>query len=289
MPTSKRTLPLPSNVPGVSEEAFDRLFAIVDRHLPKVKRMGRPRHFDNRAVLWLTLHHLFGGIDCSDIALREGVSTRSVQEWVARCIDLLEHYVRPVLPNGTTITSSRQVLEWISAHGNEALVDATELGVERARDPENPGKSYSKAQKEYFSGKAHTHTMKAQVLSDNNANLLDVSDLVGGAIHDYTLLKSTRWCRLLKDCVVGVDKAYLGMERTHHDVRIPYKRPKGGKLTAAEIRWNKQQSAWRVFVEHAVLKLKQLKILRRVKLRRRRLNALVHLAFVLITYRQAWP
>jgi hypothetical protein len=177
----------------------------------------------------------------------------------------------------------------VAACGNEALIDGTEFGIERAADKENPGYSYGEAQKEYYSGKAHGHTLKAQVVSDHDANLLDVSGLVPGSIHDYTIFKDSRWFRLLKDCVVGVDRAYTGIEETHPEARVPYKKPKGGQLTKQQRAWNSKQASWRVFVEHAIAKLKQWKVVRRVKLRRRRLTTLVHLAFVLTTYRQAWP
>jgi hypothetical protein len=71
MPTSTSTLPLPSTVPGLSKEAARILIAKATRHLPRVKSRGRPRHFTNGQVIWLTLYHLYSGIDISDLALRE--------------------------------------------------------------------------------------------------------------------------------------------------------------------------------------------------------------------------
>ena len=217
---------------------------------------------------------------------------RSAQEWIAKGIGALSR-VRAVLPDGTGIESGDQVLAWLEAHAGEAIIDATELGVEPPRAAQGPGQSpgvsYGEAQKPDYSGKAHTHTMKAQVLSDPEGNLLCVGDLVGAATHDFALPPDSGWARWLEGLTLGGDRGYQGLEDLHPDARIPYKKPRGAELTETEKAYNRLLSSWRIAVEHAIGKLKVWKVLRRVKLKRRRLQAVFWATFVLTTHRQAWP
>jgi len=53
------------------------------------------------------------------------------------------------------------------------------------------------------------------------------------------------------------DKAYLG-----EDIETPQKKPKGGELTEEEKAKNREISAKRVIVEHAVRRVKGFKIMR---------------------------
>lgn len=288
MPTSTSSLPIPTTVPGLSEDAARLLITRARRHLPPVKRRGRPRHWDNDEVLWLSIYHLWSGLDISDIATREGVSVRSAQEWIARGVEAISR-VRGVLPDGEMLTSPDQVLEWIEDHGGEAIVDGTEMAVERPMGSKSADGGYSDVQKPYYSGKAKRHTMKSQVLSDHDRNLLAVTDPVPGAIHDMALLVETGWVGWLNGVTLGGDRGYQGLEEIHPDARIPYKKPRGGEFNVAQRDYNTRLASWRVVVEHAIGRFKLWKVLRRVKLRRSRLRAVFRAIFVLTTYRQAWP
>lgn len=287
MTISNNTLPLPSIVPGFSNEAYNRIVTATVAFLPEVKDTGRPRTWSNEGVVWLVLYHVITGIDASDLAIREGQSKRNTQKWIKEGkVAMLN--VLPVLPNGGEITERQQVLNWCEEHGGSLLVDGTEFGVEH---PENSVNPYGEKQKPYFSGKKKTHTVKAQVLSDADGNVVDVGEIVPGSVHDYNLLLQSDWLPLLllfTSVLVGGDSAYVGLNETLSSARTPRKKKPGTERTDDDRLWNTAVSSWRVAVEHAIGKIKRFKALRKVKLRITQVGANVRLAFLLVTYQQAW-
>ena len=128
----------------------------------------------------------------------------------------------------------------------------------------------------FYSGKQGEHTLKTQVLFGEKTGkirclahekahrprrgFLGVRTEQEGKIHDFRLFKSSqvRFHQLLK--VIG-DKGYQGITKIQGNSETPIKRPRGGKLTKEQKKYNRQLNRLRIAVEHINRRLKIFKIL----------------------------
>lgn len=58
------------------------------------------------------------------------------------------------------------------------------------------------------------------------------------------------------------DLGYQGIAKIHATSKLPYKKPKGGKLTKKQKRQNRKQRAKRVKVEHVIRRCKCFRIVK---------------------------
>jgi len=98
-----------------------------------------------------------------------------------------------------------------------------------------------------------------------------------GARHDFSLYKHSK--ANLPDAIECLaDSGYQGLLDLHENSRTPFKKPKGGELTAAQKEFNKQLAKERVVIEHIIRHLKIFRILaERYRNRRRRFMLRVNL------------
>ena len=128
------------------------------------------------------------------------------------------------------------------------IVDATEQRIER---PKN--------QRDYYSGKKHTHTIKTKIVTDAKGRILRVSKPYEGRVHDFEIRKTEG---PLFAVPILADSGYQGLQNEHAaGVILPKKKPKNGSLSDAERAENKQLSRRRIVVEHVFAHLKKWQIL----------------------------
>jgi hypothetical protein len=126
----------------------------------------------------------------------------------------------------------------------ELIIDSYEQVRERPGD--------NKEQEKYFSGKAHKHTFKTQIIILPDAK--DIVDVVAGEPgpkSDITLFRENRDSFDPKQNFKG-DLGYLGEDL----IDTPIKTPRNGELTTEQKKENKQFSSKRVFVEHRIRSVK---------------------------------
>ena len=149
------------------------------------------------------------------------------------------------------------------------IFDGTENECERPIGPEN--------QKVKYSGKQKDHTDLAMVLSDKRTWIYYVSKFYDGSTVDYSVFKKEfppemdwfskfkRWpLPLIFDLgFYGVTKLYKALK-----ILIGFKRPRKSKnnpkpeLTKEQKEWNKKVGSERIYVEHAIGKMKIFRILK---------------------------
>ena len=159
------------------------------------------------------------------------------------------------------------------------LVDGTH--IERVR----PGDGT--ARKAAYSGKKKQFTFNVQVMTDHAGMPLNLSDVVDGSTHDYTLFKDYlagegAWLPELaaickehgEELVIVVDLGYQGIKTNYgHIFKIiqgvrrlrkdnPNYEPKYGGLTEEDRKLNKWVSGIRIFVEHGMAKIKRFRLMR---------------------------
>ena len=128
------------------------------------------------------------------------------------------------------------------------IVDATEQRIQR---PKN--------QREYYSGKKHAHTIKAEMVVDPRRRIIQVSKPYPGRVHDFNIRKQEG---SLPAVPILADLGYQGLQNCHSAaVFIPKKKPKNGSLSDAEKAENKKLSRRRIVVEHVFAHLKKWQIL----------------------------
>jgi hypothetical protein len=105
-----------------------------------------------------------------------------------------------------------------------------------------------------------------------------------GARHDFSLYKHSK-AELPEVVECLADSGYQGLLELHENSRTPFKKPKGGELTAEQKEFNKQLAKERVVVEHIIRHLKIFRILAQpYRNRRRRFMLRVNLIAGLYNY-----
>lgn len=139
----------------------------------------------------------------------------------------------------------------------KAIVDGTEQPIQRPKDPEK--------QKTYYSGKKKRHTIKKQIVANQEGLILDISPAVEGKRHDFKLFEDHETLSQVipKEVEVLADSGYQGAEKLAPDrkISLPVKATKLHPLTEAEKDANRALSKVRVRIEHVIGCLKRFRIL----------------------------
>ena len=139
---------------------------------------------------------------------------------------------------------------WTPDELDRILIDSFETSVPRpSKEPQ---------QTRRYSGKTKRHTLKTQVVTDTAGELLDISAGHRGPASDKTILVESDVRKQFPEAVQQADLGYQGAA----GVELPTKKPKGGALTAEQKEENRQKARVRVHVEHAIRRVKALKIVR---------------------------
>ena len=200
------------------------------------------------------------------------LKTAPLQEFQAACFDMsqakVSSWVKILLP---LLVASLKAIEVLPARTltdlqklidkNQTKVfnlDATERLIERDTDYEN--------QKEQYSGKKGDHTIKNNVVCDDNQTILFLGDTYTGPTQDKKMADKDQ-LSFPKNAIVRLDLGYLGLfpsdaEQRDFTLVIPFKKPKGGSLSKAQKAYNKVVSQARVVVEHAIGGCKRLRIVK---------------------------
>lgn len=177
-----------------------------------------------------------------------GLSQSKVSEWVYFLTPVLEEVLKKLgfMPQiGASYSCEDQQIDYL-------LMDVTERVVPRRSDAE--------AQQAEYSGKKKRHTIKHLAISDEVGYVLFLSDSHEGKMHDKAL-----WDELEVEPVeqnLLADLGFQGIELTHQNAILPFKKPKNGELTPAQKQINQVISRLRIRIEHAFSGIKRLKIIR---------------------------
>lgn len=138
---------------------------------------------------------------------------------------------------------------WSPSEVDYLLIDSFETSIKRS--------SVNEKQKKKYSGKKKQHTLKSQLITDQTGEIIQIDAGFDGPKSDIEIYRDTRLKKHWRNKPKLGDKAYVG-----EDIETPKKKPKGGELTEEEKAKNRELSAKRVRVEHAVRRVKGFKILR---------------------------
>lgn len=131
------------------------------------------------------------------------------------------------------------------------LVDVTEQPIQR------PTKK--KKNRQTYSGKKKRHTLKAEIVVQEDGKILSTSHSYGGRTHDFKIRKQES--PLPRDREKYVDSGYQGLQKRTPNVKLPFKRSKKAPLTAEQKAHNRSLASFRIKVEHKIREIKTFKIL----------------------------
>ncbi|WP_295815140.1 transposase family protein [uncultured Deinococcus sp.] len=152
----------------------------------------------------------------------------------------------------------------------DIIIDGTEqprVQPKRKKD-DTPGKKAvgrPKDQKQYFSVKKGTHTLKTQVAVTPDGLVVHLSAPAGGRTHDMKELKQSRLLgQLPRGSQVWGNRGYTGLDNLcpEHEVITPQMRPRGGTLSEEQRELNHHISKVGITVENVVCKIKKFRICR---------------------------
>lgn len=234
-------------LPILEAEREKALKTRVDRKRKYVRNDGRQRKVFACQKFLMTLIYLRQNVNHTVVGQMFGVSADTSEN--------VFHEVIPILQR--TFPSQKWEAEkkwrkgdkWSPDEVDYLIIDSFETPITRS--------SINEKQRKKYSGKKKTHTLKSQLITDQNGEIIQIDAGFDGPKSDIEIYRDTKlkkeWLGKLK---LG-DKAYVG-----EDIETPKKKPKGGELTEAEKEQNRKLSAKRIRVEHGVRKVKTFKILR---------------------------
>lgn len=181
-----------------------------------------------------------------------GVSDSTAKRAVDRCLPLLEASGRDTMRLPDPGRGQRKDLP--------ALLKATPALAVVIDTFEQPIQRPTKRQKRYYRGKKKRHTLKSQVVVDEQTGkIVDVAESMPGPTADLKVLKRSKFLRRLPKGVGALaDLAYVGIAALHPEGlgATPRRKPRGQERPPEDRRYNKAFAQRRIIVEHGICRLR---------------------------------
>ena len=139
---------------------------------------------------------------------------------------------------------------WKPDEIDQVIVDSFETPV--------PRPSIEPKQRRLYSGKKKDHTLKTEIITDINGEILDIDAGHRGPKSDKKLHEQSEVGKRFPNATVNGDLAYKGLPHSE----VPHKKPRGGELSAEQKEENQAFSSVRVRVEHSIRRVKAFRIVR---------------------------
>lgn len=131
--------------------------------------------------------------------------------------------------------------------------DGTERPILRPSDPDE--------QRLYYSGKAHAHTVKNNLLIDLSCRVLFLTATVEGKMHDKKLADQAAYT-LPKGSRLSQDNGFQGFTRAGVAILQPKKKPRGKALSDLDKSVNQWHASLRIRIEHAIGGVQRMRIVK---------------------------
>lgn len=228
---------------GVKRQTFRLMVRLIKAQQKQKKKTGRPTKLIPEDQILATLQYWREYRTYFHLSKDWKIAESTVYRLVRKVENILIKSRQFSLPGKKKLLDS-------STDENLIVMDVMESPIEKPR----------RGQKKFYSGKQGEHTLKTQVIIEQKSQKIMCLGHGKGRIHDFRLFKNSgvRFGKLVK---VIADKGYQGIAKIHQLSETPIKKPKGGKLTPAQKKYNHQLNRLRIVVEHVNRRLKIFKIL----------------------------
>jgi hypothetical protein len=236
-------------LPELERRRAERLAQRPERKRAPIAQDGRPRAVTPLHKTLMTLLYLRHNVSHTVVGALFGHSADSSENAFHELLPVL----REMFPKEKWEAEKRHRTQpkWTPDEVERLLIDSFETPVARP--------SLHERQKRLYSGKKKRHTLKTQIITDQNGAILDVSASHRGPAADVKIYEQTPLPKPIADKPRLGDKAYVGATP---GIQTPHKKPKGGALTEEQAAANRQVSSQRVRVEHGIRRVKGFRITR---------------------------
>ncbi|MDJ0649709.1 MAG: IS5 family transposase [Xenococcaceae cyanobacterium MO_188.B19] len=228
---------------GISPRTYRIMVRLVKDKEADKKKPGRPPELIVEEQVLIALQYWREYRSYYHIGLDWEVSESTVCRTVHKIENILIRSGKFSVPGKKSLLNSELDTDLI-------VMDVMESQIERPQ----------KHQKRFYSGKQKEHTLKTQLIIDQKSLKIICLKHGQGKTHDFKLFKNSgiKFSELLK---LIADKGYQGIAKIHRLSETPIKKPRGGKLTKEQKRYNRELNRLRIVIEHVNRRLKIFKIL----------------------------
>jgi hypothetical protein len=280
---------------GLTLQEFDNIFQkeITKRyHKHEIKRLskrknrereiGAGRHFKldliDRFLMLLVYYRLYITYTLA------GFLFDLDQSNVCRNMQKVESLIRQCVPipqKTYNITKRLKTFEEVEQYfpGFMAFTDCTEQQIPKPED--------KRRRKAYYSGKKKRHTVKTQLMVNDQGAMVHKLRHKKGRRHDYDIYKEGHPVTS-KEVVNVFDLGYLGVEKDFPEQKssLPKKKKINLELSQEEKDYNKNHSRKRIVIEHTICKLKKYRIMSDIfRNKLRKYNRVSDIVAGLVNYR----
>ena len=154
------------------------------------------------------------------------------------------------------------------------VMDVTETPIERPK----------RQQKKFYSGKKKRHTLKSQLIINQETGEIICTFFGQGSCHDFALFKNSG-IHFHPETQGLCDSGYQGIKQYHSNSYTPRKKPRKRELSSLEKDYNRVLSKSRIVIEHVNRRLKIFHIFGdRYRNRRRRYGLRCNLLAAIYNY-----
>jgi hypothetical protein len=184
-----------------------------------------------------------------------GVSDSTASRILSRMLPLLEQAGKDTMRMPDPGRKRRKSLDTLLKETPElaVIIDTFEQRVQRPRDRQ--------AADGYYSGKKKQHTLKSQVVVDEESGAVcDVADSQPGPTADLTVLRESQVLERLPAGVGGIgDLAYIGIAEAHPQGlgATPRRKPRGKDHPPEDVCFNRAFAKRRIKVEHTIGRMRR--------------------------------
>ena len=210
---------------------------------------GRKRLLQPYQEILLTLLYLRHNVAFAVVGMLFGVSADVAENTFHETVGLL----RDVCPANRWEAEKRWTKKepsWKPDEIDQVIVDSFETPV--------PRPSLEPKQRQLYSGKKKDHTLKTEIITNIEGDILAVDPGYRGPKSDKKLHEQSAVAKQFPKAEVKADLGYQGLEHAE----LPQKKPKGGELTPEQKASNRAFSSVRVRVEHSIRRIKAFRIVR---------------------------
>jgi len=238
-------------LPVLEQRRAERLAARPDRKRPVVEGDGRPRQVLPLHKVLMTLLYARHNVSHEVVGVLFGFSADSSENAFQEVLPLLRQMF-PAEKWEAEKRWRRGEPTWTPDDVERVIIDSFETSVRRP--------SLQQRQRRVYSGKKKRHTLKTQIVTDQDGDILTLTAGHRGPKADLKLYEEAPLPEEIADKPRLGDKGYCSQD--HPEIKTPQKKPRGGQLTEQQKAENKELSRERIVVEHGIRRVKGWRILR---------------------------
>lgn len=175
-------------------------------------------------------------------------------QWIHRLSQILKQCLNKI--NMLPERNPEKFHELLEKLGEEdVLLDATERPITRSTDYET--------QKENYSGKKKGHMVKNNLITNKYNRVLYLSGTYEGSVHDKKICDEEN-VSFIPGINLWKDTGYEGYTPERVNIKQPIKKKRGKEIGLEEKKYNRSISKIRVYVEHAIGRVKIFRIVKEI-------------------------